>query len=308
MRYLVHSEDCSFDTATGKHSIVLDRRISNPTHLKVSKLVYESPTIASGVYPLAVYARSEGINDLVRRKHCVELTASNHENESNCYAVLKESQSTKRYHMAKPISFPIKQHAYVRELDFFFADNRTIIGGTVSAGETEVTAATIAARSDLFMFLNLSDAAKITTSAGGDLTQWEAVNDSTFQFVPDGGSGLTISDFGSNGGKSVDFDGAYMLKDDSTAAEPGTGTVCFLFNSQDDQMTEYYPLIDWYRWRIWVADAKLAYYGSPTLTDLSVADNTDYMVTVRRNDAGVTFELRLENMATGVVTTDSSLH
>ena len=73
-------------------------------------------------------------------------------------------------------------------------------------------------------------------------------------------------------------------------------------------MTEYYPLIDWYRWRIWVADAKLAYYGSPTLTDLSVADNTDYMVTVRRNDAGGTFEWRLENMETGVVTTDSTGH
>jgi len=57
-----------------------------------------------------------------------------------------------------------------------------------------------------------------------------------------------------------------------------------------------------------VADAKLAYYGSPTLTDLSVADNTDYMVTVRRNDAGGSFEWRLENMETGVVTTDSSLH
>ena len=187
-------------------------------------------------------------------------------------------------------------------------DNDTAVGVVTSAGETEVTAATIAARSDLFMFLNLSDAAKITTNPAGDLTQWEAVNDSTFQFVPDGGSGLTISDFGSNGGKSVDFDGAYMLKDDTTAAEPADGTVCFLFNSQDDQLTEYYPLIDWYRWRIWVADAKLAYYGSPTLTDLSVADNTDYMVTVRRNDAGGTFEWRLENMATGVVTTDSTGH
>ena len=116
----------------------------------------------------------------------------------------------------------------------------TAVGVVTSAGETEVTAATIAARSDLYMFLNLSDAAKITTTAGGLLTQWEAVNDSTFQFVPDGGSGLTLSDFGSNGGKSVDFDGAYMLKDDSTAAEPGTGTVCFLFNSQDLNTTPYW--------------------------------------------------------------------
>ena len=75
-------------------------------------------------------------------------------------------------------------------------DNDTAVGVVTSAGETEVTAATIAARSDLYMFLNISDAAKVTLSGGGDLTQWEAVNDSTFQFVPDGGSGLTISAFG----------------------------------------------------------------------------------------------------------------
>ena len=138
--------------ATGKHSILLDRRISNPQHLKLVKCVYEAPTDAGGVYPLAVYLRSGGIHDLIKNKHTIQLTANNHENEADVIAVLKESFSSKRYLLEKERSFLIKQHAYVRSFDFYFTDNNSIIGKPESSFEQAVTAAEIAARSDMFLF------------------------------------------------------------------------------------------------------------------------------------------------------------
>ena len=101
MRYLIHSEDCAFDTATGKHTILLDRRISNPTFLELVKCVYEAPTDAGGVYPLAVFLRSVALHSLAAQKHTIQLTANNHENDADVIAVLKESFGARRYLLEK---------------------------------------------------------------------------------------------------------------------------------------------------------------------------------------------------------------
>ena len=151
MRYLIHSEDCIFDTATGKHTIVLDRRISNPSHLELVKCLYEAPT---GYNPLAVYLRSEGIHQLVRSKHTIQLKKNNHENDADVLAVLKESTSARRYLLEKERGFFIKEHSYVRSFDFYFTDNDTIIGKPESSLEESVNSAQIAVRSDLFLFLD----------------------------------------------------------------------------------------------------------------------------------------------------------
>ena len=78
MRYIVHSADCTYDTATHKHSIVLDRRISNPTTFRLVSALYEAPTLAS--YPLGVYLVSDALGEMIPQKHTVKLKASNHEN------------------------------------------------------------------------------------------------------------------------------------------------------------------------------------------------------------------------------------
>ena len=46
MRYIIHSSDCTYDTATHTHSITLDRRISNPTTFRIASALYEAPTLA----------------------------------------------------------------------------------------------------------------------------------------------------------------------------------------------------------------------------------------------------------------------
>ena len=123
MRYLIHSEDCSFDEETGVYSLLADRRIGNPVSLKIQSFVYQAPTLAS--YPLAVYVSSAGFNDMVTKKHTLKLTASNHENETDVICVLTEANTTGRYQLTVPRRFPIKQHTYVRNFDFKFTDNNT---------------------------------------------------------------------------------------------------------------------------------------------------------------------------------------
>ena len=104
MRYLIHSEDCTFDANTGIYTIVVDRRIANPVSLKFQNLVYEAPTLST--YPLAVYVNSKGINDLIRNKHTLRLTASNHENETDVLGVLTETNTTGRYRLTRASASP----------------------------------------------------------------------------------------------------------------------------------------------------------------------------------------------------------
>ena len=313
MRYLIHSDECSFDTATGKHTIVLDRRISNPSHLELVKCLYEAPT---GYNPLAVYLRSEGIHQLVRSKHTIQLKKNNHENDADVLAVLKESTSARRYLLEKERGFFIKEHSYVRSFDFYFTDNDAIIGKPLSTQEQSVNATEIAVRSDLFLFLDYSDTLKVVTTGSPPaelLISIEAVNDSTFEFIPNSGSGIAYADFGTNGGKCADFNNDWVrLNDSSTVGEPDTGTLSLLFKSQPNS-TDTQVIVDWYRWRIYInAGGKLSYYdGAIQETGITVSNSTDYLLSVRRDDSAVSplgFAWRLEKLSDNTVQTDDSYH
>ena len=52
MRYLVHSEDATFDATTGKYMFYLDRRIANPYSITISKANFVAATASS--YPQVV--------------------------------------------------------------------------------------------------------------------------------------------------------------------------------------------------------------------------------------------------------------
>ena len=127
MRYLIHSDDCSYDGATGIYNIDIDKKIFNPVNLKLMNIVFEAPTDDS--YPLAVYCHSQAINDLVRAKHTLKLTAENHENESDVIAVLSEDQTAGRFRLRQTRRFPLNSATHIRSFDFRFTDNESIVGG-----------------------------------------------------------------------------------------------------------------------------------------------------------------------------------
>ena len=127
MRYLIHSDDCDYAAATGIYTIALDARLWNPVNLKLMNIVFEAPTLSA--YPLAVYCHSVGINDLIRSKHTLKLTAENHENETDVIAVLSEDQTSGRFRLRQTRRFALNPTTCVRSFDFRFTDNNTIVGG-----------------------------------------------------------------------------------------------------------------------------------------------------------------------------------
>ena len=133
--------------------------------------------------------------------------------------------------------------------------------------------------------MNFSDSEKVTIDAAtGLLTEIEAVNDNTFEFIPNSGSGIAYADFGSNGGKCAEFNNDWVrLNDASTTDEPLIGTFCVLFKTQPNT-TDVQVITDWYLFRLYInTGGALSYYdGSINETSISVENSTDYLLTVRR--------------------------
>ena len=254
------------------------------------------------------------LNTISANTHTIILTDTQHENAVDVFAILEDTHTTGRYRMIEDPRVVPLTYSHLRNLDFYFTDPAGNNLSFTETAEDAVTAAAIAARSDLFLFLNFSDETKVTQTGGTLLQEIEAVNDSTFEFIPNSGSGIAYVDFGSNGGKCVQFNNDWIrLNDTSTVAEPATGTLSILFESQANS-TDVQVIVDWYRWRIYVnAGGKLSYYasgdGEINETSISVDNSTDYLLSVRR-DGGAPgeFAWRLEKLSDNTVQTATSGH
>ena len=159
MRFLLSDGNATFDN--GVFTFALDRRLRNATRARVRKVSYVADSGLS-VVPNIVYLRSSAFHSIAADKHSVILTAAQHENSVDVLAALEEQHATGRFRlMEAPRSFPLA-YTHLRNLDFYFTNPAGTNLSLSQSTETEVTAAQIAARSDLFMFLNYSDAAKVT--------------------------------------------------------------------------------------------------------------------------------------------------
>ena len=161
MRFLLSDGNATYED--GVFTFALDRRLRNATRARVRKVSYiVDPTLA--VVPSVVYLRSRAFHSLAANKHTVILTATQHENSVDVLASLEEEHATGRFRlMEAPRSIPLN-YTHLRNLDFYFTNPA---GGNLSFTETletAVTAAEIATRADLFLFLNYTDASKVTTT------------------------------------------------------------------------------------------------------------------------------------------------
>ena len=311
VRFLLSNGNATY--ANGVFTFSLDQRLRNATRARFRKAAYVLASTAS-VAPNIVYLRSRALHSIAGNTHTVILTAAQHENAVDVMAVLEDTHTTGRYRMIEdPRVLPLT-YSHLRDLDFYFTDPEGNNLSFTESAEDAVTAAAIAARADLFLFLNYTDATKVTIDESGTeslLTEIEAVNDSTFEFIPNSGSGIIYGDFGTNAGKCADFGGVdwVRLNDGSTVEEPETGTLSLLFQSQANT-TDVQVLTDWYRWRIYVnAGGKLSYYdGAINETTITVENSTDYLVSIRRDNAvgEQSFTWRLEKLSDSTVQTDST--
>ena len=308
VRFLLSDGNATY--SNGVFTFALDRRLRNATAARFRKASYVLDTSVS-VAPNIVYLRSRALNSISANTHTVILTDTQHENAVDVLAILEDTHTTGRYRMIEdPRTLPLT-YSHLRNLDFYFTDPAGNNLSFTETAEDEVTAAAIAARSDLFLFLNYTDLTKVTTTGSPPtqlLTQIEAVNDSSFQFIPNSGSGIAYTDFGSNGGKCADFNNDWVrLNDSSTVAEPATGTFSILFQSQPNT-TDTQVIVDWYLFRIYVnAGGKLSYYdGEINETNITVENSTKYLLSVRRDGAEVEFLWRLEKLSDNTVQTDTT--
>ena len=318
VRFLLSDGNSTY--SNGVFTFALDRRLRNVTRARFRKASYViDPSVS--VVPNIVYLRSRALNAIAANTHTIILTPNTHENAVDVFAILEDTHTTGRYRMIEdPRAVPLA-YSHLRNLDFYFTDPD---GNNLSFTETledAVTAAAIAARADLFLFLNFTDAStpsKVTTTGSEPdvlLTEIEAVNDSTFEFIPNSGSGIAYEDFGSNGGKCAQFNNDWVrLNDASTTNEPLIGTFCVLFKTQPNTV-DIQIIVDWYLFRLYInAGGALSYYdGSVQETSISVENSTQYLLSVRRDNpgdvsAGTGFAWRLEKLSDNTVQSDVTFH
>ena len=127
MRFLVHSGNATYDPTLKKYLFNLDRRIPNPTKMKISKVNFIASTASR--YPQVVYLRSDAIDTLIKVKHTLDLTDDNHENSTNVLSVLEETHNIERYRSSGAVMFPIHGHKASTKIDFYFTDNNQILDG-----------------------------------------------------------------------------------------------------------------------------------------------------------------------------------
>ena len=139
MRYLVHSEDATYNSETGRYEFDLTTRIPNPIRIRINQATYTAATNSS--YPQVVYLRSEKLAQVTRSKHTVELKNNGHEDATDVLCALQESHAIGRYNLKsrRGVSFPVHGHVPIQKLDFYFTKNRTGMPHTQTASGSSAT-------------------------------------------------------------------------------------------------------------------------------------------------------------------------
>ena len=128
MRYLLHSGEATYQTDQKEWLFSLDKRLMNPVEVTITQASF---TCQSGLSPKphVVYMRSRALGQMIRQKHTVELTTSNHHNSSNVLAVLSETHDRGRYKWEGRTTLQMDPSSSVRTIDLYFTDGNTRLEG-----------------------------------------------------------------------------------------------------------------------------------------------------------------------------------
>jgi len=168
MKFLLHSSEATYESATKKFLYNLDERITNPTVIQISKACFTCTTDTSP-YPDVVYMRSRAIHNMITTKHTVELKDDNHEGASDVLAVLTETHTRGRYRFIGSRTFFVNPNMSVKKIDLYFTNGATVLDGMVTNGNNNagnggsaVTDATIEAFTDPTVWIDLAPARTLT--------------------------------------------------------------------------------------------------------------------------------------------------
>ena len=119
MKFLLHSSQAAYDSASKKWIFNLDQRIHNPTQIRLAKATFTS-TGDTSVHPSVVYMRSDALARMISIKHTGELRVDNHPNNSNVIATLTETHARGRYRIIGGQTFPVNPNQSERKIDIYF--------------------------------------------------------------------------------------------------------------------------------------------------------------------------------------------
>ena len=305
MRYLIHSEDSTFDTETGKYVFNLDRRITDPRRIRLNSVAYIAPTMVT--YPQVVYLRSSKLSEAIKRKHTVELKNSNHENATDTLCVLHETHTPGRYNMDSKSkrSFNVHSHLPLRKIDFYFTNNRTNLGITNTPAPVGVTDDDVLAITNLIFFLDWDHAASINPNP---IAQNEDIISITSRLTPDSyvfattGLGIVYSSFGETNSMLSTVNWKYAL--DSTTVgnvdEGDTACLTMMFRTKD-VLAQWNWIFKSPLFQISVGEAldasnNMGYYDADSslwgYTDLVIEGGKDYLLQIKKSSNSFDWLLR----------------
>ena len=325
-KYLLHSSLSTYDATTKRWTFNLDRRISNPTSLRLAKAVYSTPGDTSP-HPQVVYLRSDALARMIPRKHTLELREQNHESAANIIGVLSETHTRGRYRILGGRRFPIDPSASERQIDIFFTDGDTLLDGAAGSGGGTASGddADIVALDDLllawfdFAPARTLDAAYAQAEEVGDDVSYlynRSPGPATPTYVNQYGNPMQLAAVGE--AKGVTRNGSWQsFADTSTPTGDLNEIFCVpsLFITPPVQGTFSY-LFDIFMLKLFTWDGgTLAYKdlgGSNATIPVSTIPGRAYILTAERREAtqdyngngvieGHEFVFRLEDLVTDVV-------
>ena len=325
MRFLVHSEDATFDAATGKYFFNLDRRIADPLRIRITQAAYTAATQAT--YPQVVYLRSSKLNQVIRKKHSVHLVDEAHENATDVLCALLETHTIGRYNLqAKNPTYHVQSHIPLRKIDFYFTNNNTILPGEPVAGgggaNSAVTDSDIAAIPLLKMWMdmapgNLLDSAYANAENFGDPVRYIYQNQNSEVNTFTGLGDFDLVEWGSNGARGLSSQVSWQFANEFAGSNwlgQEDFAIVFGFRAPVSALSGTSRIFDFWWIDVYTEQGVFAIKdvnGTRNSTGLTVIPGKDYIVTIRRadddGDGTYQFYSRAERLDTSVVSTGTPL-
>ena len=321
MKFLLHSSEATFEPVSKKWVFRLDKRISNPTQIVLSKATFTC-TSDTAPFPDVVYMRSDALHRMISTKHTVELKTNNHEDASNVIAVLTETHTRGRYRIVGSRVFAVQPNHSARNIDIYFTSGTTILEGTCGSGAGQgsssgVTDADVAAITNLLLWFPMTE----TTLLSSAYANTPNIGDNARYIYPGPGADSTMvfngyQDFQVSAlglGRGISSQASWQYAIDSSMPNYWQNelfTVVFSMK-MPSSLAATHKVFDFYSVRVELQSPGVLYLGdgfgsSFTSTNLAFIPTKDYLITIVRkynNSLSVhEFGSQAENLETNVIT------
>ena len=323
-KYLLHSDQATFDATSKKWFFNLDRRISNPRLLKLMQATFTTAG-DTDPHPTVVYLRSNVLSRLIKRKHTVSLRNVGHENPENVLAVLTETHTRGRYAMSKGRTFQTHKHNFDTSIDIYFTDGDTILEGTYGSSSSPAASGdddAIIAIPDLKLWMdmapgNMLDSLYANAEDFGDPVRYIYQNSNSEVNTFAGYADFDLTEWGSNGARGISSQASWQFASenaDTNALSQEDFSIVMGIRAPVTALTGICRVFDFWWIDVYIEQGVFSIKdvnGNRNSTGLVVVPTKDYILTIRRVDTSgngtYLFESRAERLDNNVISTGNAV-